>query len=67
MTPFFSKISIAARKPFVKIIEKPNPVLYLGAGKAQKIGALLEGCAVNKVLVLTDHFFTYEWAVSTCV
>jgi len=56
MTPFFSKISVSVRKPFVKIIEKPNPVLYLGAGKAQKVGALLAGCAVNKVLVLTDHF-----------
>ncbi len=56
MTPFFSKISVAVRKPFVKIIQKPNPVLYLGAGKVQKVGALLAGCAVNKVLVLTDHF-----------
>lgn len=56
MTPFFGQISVAVKKPFVKIIEKPNPVLYLGAGKAQKVGALMTGCAVNKVMVLTDHF-----------
>lgn len=56
MTPFWGQISVAVKKPFVKIIEKPNPVLYLGAGKAQKVGALMTGCAVNKVLVLTDHF-----------
>ena len=56
MTPFFGQISVALKKPFVKIIEKPNPVLYLGTGKAQKVGALMTGCAVNKVMVLTDHF-----------
>ncbi len=49
-----SKISIKIRKPIVKIIEKPTPCTYIGAGKANKIGDILSNLQIKKVFIIAS-------------
>ena len=49
------KLSIAARKPIIKIVHKPTPVTYIGAGQSKKAGALLSMMGAGKTLLITDR------------
>lgn len=53
---FFAKLSILVRKPVVRIVNKPVPVLLTGAGKTRAVGTLLKALQVRKALIVTDHF-----------
>ncbi len=51
----FKKTQVAASKPiFGKLVEKPTPVCYIGAGKVKEMGKILESEKIKKVLVNTD-------------
>nr|WP_317324716.1 iron-containing alcohol dehydrogenase [uncultured Flavonifractor sp.] len=51
-----SKLSVAVRKPVIKIVSKPTPVTYIGPGRARETGRLLRTLGVRKALVITDGF-----------
>ena len=50
----FYKLSTIVRKPVIKIVHKPTPVTYIGAGQSRKTGALLLMAGAEKALVITD-------------
>ena len=56
MNTTMSKLSIAVRKPVIKIVTKPTPVTYIGPGKAREAGKLLRMLGAKKALVITDSF-----------
>lgn len=56
MNTTMSKLSIAVRKPVIKIVTKPTPVTYIGPGRAKEAGRLLRMLGARKVLVITDSF-----------
>ena len=51
-----SKLSIAVRKPVIKIVTKPTPVTFIGPGKAKQAGRLLNMLGARRTLVVTDGF-----------
>ena len=56
MNSTMSKLSVAVRKPVIKIVSKPTPVTYIGPGRARETGRLLRTLGVRKALVITDGF-----------
>ena len=56
MNTTMSKLSIAVRKPVIKIVTKPTPVTYIGPGRAKEAGRLLRMLGARKALVITDSF-----------
>lgn len=56
MNSTMSKLSIAVRKPVIKIVSKPTPVTYIGPGRAREAGRLLRTLGARKALVITDGF-----------
>lgn len=56
MNTTMSKLSIAVRKPVIKIVTKPTPVTYIGPGRAKEAGRLLRMMGSRKALVVTDSF-----------
>ena len=56
MNTTMSKLSIAVRKPVIKIVTKPTPVTYIGPGRAREAGRLLRMMGSRKALVITDSF-----------
>lgn len=56
MNTTMSKLSIAVRKPVIKLVSKPTPVTYIGPGKAEETGRLLKMLGARKTLVITDGF-----------
>lgn len=49
----FSRISIAVRRPVVRLVPMPVPMTYIGPGTAGKTGELLAMMNVRKALVIT--------------
>ena len=56
MNTTMSKLSVAVRKPVIKIVSKPTPVTYIGPGRAKEAGRLLKMLGAKKALVITDSF-----------
>lgn len=56
MNTTMSKLSIAVRKPVIKLVSKPTPVTYIGPGKAEETGRLLKMLGARKALIITDGF-----------
>ena len=56
MNSTMSKLSVAVRKPVIKIVSKPTPVTYIGPGRARETGRLLQMLGAKKALVITDAF-----------
>ena len=56
MNTTMSKLSIAVRKPVIKIVTKPTPVTYIGPGRAKEAGRLLRMLGARMALVITDSF-----------
>ena len=56
MNSTMSKLSVAVRKPVIKIVSKPTPVTYIGPGRARETGRLLKMLGAKKTLVITDSF-----------
>ena len=56
MNTTMSKLSVAVRKPVIKIVSKPTPVTYIGPGRAKEAGRLLQMLGAKKALVITDSF-----------
>lgn len=56
MNTTMSKLSVAVRKPVIKIVSKPTPVTYIGPGRAKETGRLLGMLGAKKTLVITDSF-----------
>ena len=56
MNTTMSKLSVAVRKPVIKIVSKPTPVTYIGPGRAKEAGRLLKMLGTKKALVITDSF-----------
>ncbi len=56
MNTTMSKLSVAVRKPVIKIVSKPTPVTYIGPGRAREAGRLLQMMGAKKALVITDSF-----------
>ena len=56
MNSTMSKLSVAVRKPVIKIVSKPTPVTYIGPGRARETGRLLRTLGARKALVITDGF-----------
>ena len=56
MNTTMSKLSVAVRKPVIKIVSKPTPVTYIGPGRARETGRLLTMLGAKKALVITDSF-----------
>lgn len=56
MNTTMSKLSVAVRKPVIKIVTKPTPVTYIGPGKIKETGRLLRMLGAQKALVITDAF-----------
>ncbi len=52
---FFAKLSIWLRKPVIKLVNKPTPVTYIGAGRVKEVGGLLFAMDIKKVLIITDR------------
>ena len=56
MNTTMSKLSIAVRKPVIKLVSKPTPVTYIVPGKSEETGRLLKMLGARKALVITDGF-----------
>ena len=56
MNSTMSKLSVAVRKPVIKIVSKPTPVTYIGRGRARETGHVLQMLGAKKALVITDAF-----------